>query len=172
DAGGDDDDPADFQVERIQPLVARLGCHEALNHGGVELRATLDRGTQRFERECALLGVAHDAGDGRDGQKNKARNAYGKRSEMLHGGILGVSWGDTRRDAGREVFGCRDASARLARQGIDQHAGELRSYAGFLVLEVYEHVVASRSLGTDGLRPARQILRRVTLVAQAEIAVV
>src|SRR2546421_12561384 len=52
----------------------------------------------------------------------------------------------------------RDAaqtSGGRARQGIEQHAGELRSDAGFLVLEVYEHVAASGSPGADGVRPAR-----------------
>src|SRR6266404_2766837 len=73
---------------------------------------------------------------------------------------------------GGRVLDAADASAGLARQGIEQQAGELRSYAGFLVLEVYEHVAASGSLGADGLRPARKVLGRVTLVTQAEIAVV
>src|SRR3984893_2671869 len=73
---------------------------------------------------------------------------------------------------GGSVLDAADASAGLARQGIEQQAGELRSYAGLLVLEVYEHVAARRSAGADGLRPARQILRGVTLIAQAEIGVV
>src|ERR1700724_3994710 len=47
-----------------------------------------------------------------------------------------------------------DASAGLARQGIEQQAGELRSYAGLLVLEVYEHVAARPRAGAGGLGPA------------------
>src|SRR6202030_2344571 len=73
--------------------------------------------------------------------------------------------------SGGRVLDAGQASAGLARQGIEQQAGELRSDAGLLVLEVYEHVAARRGPRADGFSPTRQVLGRVALIAQAEISV-
>ena len=55
---------------------------------------------------------------------------------------------------------------------LHQQLRELRTLSLFLVLEIHEHVAAVGGLARDRVGPARDVVRRVAFVAQAEIRVV
>src|SRR5262249_3163776 len=66
------------------------------------------------------------------------------------------------------------AAARLElrlSERLEEQPCELRSLAGFLVLEVDVDVGATGGVGTDDTGPAPQILGRIALVTQPEVAI-
>src|SRR5262249_15574804 len=68
----------------------------------------------------------------------------------------------------------RRGHARLPRrfsERLQALACELRYLAGFLVLEVDVDLSARGGVGTDHARPVAQLIRGITLIAQAEVAV-
>src|SRR3954447_8819858 len=64
------------------------------------------------------------------------------------------------------------ATPLLDAEAIHQQPGELRSLAGLLVLEINEHVPARCGIARDRVRPAPDVVRLISLVAQAEVRVI